>query len=74
MDGVIVSNAFGRWIIVHPENRFLAWTGSRWAAIDDLGFPSAEFQVCNFDDAVEAARYAYDHGFKLVLGTRFLAQ
>jgi hypothetical protein len=53
-------NSLHRWIIVHPQLDELAWSGSRWVEIDYNGLPR-EVQVCNFETASEAAKYAEEH-------------
>jgi hypothetical protein len=54
---VIQQSALGRWIIVHPEDDGLAWSGTRWVGHID-GVPNGEAQVCNFSTGADAWAYA----------------
>ena len=53
-------NGFLRWILPHPDDPGMAWSGSRWVPIDRHGFGVA-IQVCNFDTRKEALEYAQEH-------------
>lgn len=62
----IRESAFGRWILVNTEIDALAWSGSRWVAHKN-GLPASGVQVANFENALEALRYAQDAGLTPVL-------
>jgi hypothetical protein len=62
----VKENAFGRWILVHPQLSGLGWTGSGWAQVDTRGFPAEDFQISNFDNATDAAAYADKMGLKVL--------
>ena len=46
-------NGFDRVIILHPYGSDLAWSGSRWVAVDRYGF-GIDTQVSNFATENEA--------------------
>jgi hypothetical protein len=51
----VAETAFGRWILLHPDNLDLAWTGSQWAPhVNGIG---TEAQISNFESWEEANRY-----------------
>ena len=61
----IKRNEFGRYMVVKvPEGRH-AWSGSRWVPIDNMGFPTGQTQVSNFETMEEATRYAIELGFNV---------
>jgi len=66
----LATNIFGRWIIVKPGNPGLAWSGSQWVEADVNGLPDGDTQICNFDSAGEAGRYAIGLGFEVLLKPR----
>lgn len=53
-----------RWIVVHPEDDLLAWTGKRWGSIDKRGFPNSSYQVPSFKSEKDAAEYATKFEFE----------
>jgi hypothetical protein len=55
----IEQGVFGRWIIVHPDDDNLAWSGSRWVP-HSAGLPIGNVQVSNFSTWREAYEYAQD--------------
>ncbi len=58
-------DAFGRWIIVHPDHDHLAWSGSRWMPhYRGIGKIA---QISNFDsreaaDTIASAQIALPAG------------
>jgi hypothetical protein len=56
---------FGRWILIHPDDSDLAWSGSTWVR-HDCGIPVGRAQVCNFETSVEATDYAREHGLEVL--------
>lgn len=62
---LLTTNAIGRWILVHPENQLLGWSGSRWVPMDERGLPII-VQVSNFDTEDAAYNYAVESGFKSI--------
>lgn len=56
----LVQCVFKRWLVVHPEDETLAWSGSRWVPI------FGPVQVSNFDTKSAAAGYATSLGFEVV--------
>jgi hypothetical protein len=51
----LAETMLGRWILLHPDNLDLAWTGSRWAPhVDGIG---TETQISNFETCEEANEY-----------------
>lgn len=62
MKARFVKNIFGHWIVLHPTNDNLAWSGMQWVPIDEnkLGM---DVQVSNFDTLTEAQEYAIKFGF-----------
>lgn len=65
MKVTLMKNLLDRWIIRHPEQDGLGWSGYRWTEIDDDGLPIGKYQVSNFDTKEEAASYAASYGFTL---------
>jgi hypothetical protein len=61
-----MQDRFERWILVHPRNQRLAWSGSRWVPIDEKGFPLV-VQVCNFRNEQEAVEYVAKYQVGIVL-------
>lgn len=55
---------FDRWIIQHPEQDRLGYTGLAWSEIDDAGIAVGRHQVSNFATKEEAVQYAKRHGFE----------
>lgn len=49
--------AYNRWIICHPDNPWLAWSGLRWVPVDDAGVQAGPVAVCNFGTEAEANLY-----------------
>ena len=66
MKGRLKQNAFGYWMIVHPQDDSLAWSGSRWVPIDPTGFPAGGVQVSSLPTEDEALEYAWACGFTTV--------
>jgi len=60
-----------RWIIAyaggtHFPSDIFAWTGIRWAAVDENGTPSGGLvHVCNFGSKAEAVQHAQGLGFEV---------
>ncbi len=50
-------NAFGSYIIVHPSDDLLAWSGARWVPANEDGLAAGPVHVCNFSGRSEAAEY-----------------
>lgn len=48
----LVAGLFDRWIIRHPWDDNLAWSGMRWVPI------KGDVQICNFGSEQEARKYA----------------
>lgn len=57
----------GHWYLSHPDNDFLAWSGRQWTECSDIGWPTGEFQVCNFLSEDDAVVYALEHGFTVIV-------
>jgi hypothetical protein len=53
----IARGLFDRWVIYHPKNEELAWSGLKWVPAH-YGVPSGDFQICNFATREEAEEYA----------------
>lgn len=51
-------NAFGHWVLQHPVDDALGWSGARWVAMDEYGLPEGDTQVANFETKEQAERYA----------------
>ena len=49
---VLDRNVWNRWIIVHPEHRHLAWSGSQW--VPHVRGVGTIAQISNFDTRDEA--------------------
>jgi hypothetical protein len=50
------------WLILaHPDDDFIAWSGSRWVNIH------ATVQVCNFNDRGAAADYCDAHCLEVII-------
>lgn len=58
-------NGFDRWILLNANNHSLAWSGSRWAPVDEGGFPAGDAQISNLDTQEEAAEYAEKCGLSI---------
>ena len=56
---------FGRWVLVHPDDEDLAWSGAQW--VPHVNRLSASLvQVCNFENVAEAERYAQEHDIEVI--------
>lgn len=55
---VIRKNLFDRWIVCHPSNPYLAWSGSQWVGVDFAGLPTDGIEVSNLSTESKAVEYA----------------
>ena len=64
-DCTIAEGRHGRRILVYAHNSAYAWAGS---SLDrhDRGMPTGRSQICNFESAEEAERYAAACGLHVV--------
>lgn len=53
----IEQNLFGGWIVAHPTERHLAWSGSRWVP-HEHGIPTGGVQVSSYETREAAERAA----------------
>lgn len=54
---------WSRWLIIHPTEDQLAWTGRRWSH-HWRGIPADAYQVVNFDNEQEAREYCRENGLE----------
>lgn len=63
--GVLGKGQLGQIVILNPEQRGVAWSGSRWVAINALGMPASGIFICTFRSVAEACSYCTTAGIVL---------
>jgi hypothetical protein len=68
MKVLLRQDCFGRWIVIHPVNQDMAWSGSRWVEIDEAnGLPVGDVQVSNCPTRDAAVLYCEEFEFEVMI-------
>ena len=67
----IIETPFGRWIIGHPTDNTLAWSGARWVPVSPGQLMPIDVQVCNYMSAFEAIANAEERGFTVISASHY---